>query len=263
MESLYDYGSRAGFWRLYRLFNRMKIPCTVFAVGMALERNPEVCKALMEMMALEDSSAWEVASHGYRWIDYQNVDEETEAEHIRRTVEIHEKLLGRRPVGIYQGKPNIHTRKLVVAEGGFKYDCDSYADDLPYWIRVEGTNKPHLIIPYTLSENDMCFVRAANFPTGEDFGKYLKDSLQYAVEEGRRGHKTMMSVGLHCRLSRPGRVAGLADFIEFAKSQFGSDVWFCTREQIADHWSKNHYPEPVAGTGDEASNRPEKKSKTG
>ena len=261
MESLYDYGSRAGFWRLHRLFNRMKVPCTVFAVGMALERNPEVCRALKEMMEASDddgAAAWEVASHGYRWIDYQNVDEETEREHIRRTVAIHEKLLGRRPVGMYQGKPNVNTRRLVVAEGGFKYDCDSYADDLPYWTDVDGSDEPHLVVPYTLSENDMCFVRPANFPTGDDFGKYLKDNLRYAVEESRDGHPTMMSVGLHCRLSRPGRVAGLADFIQYAKTEFGDDVWICTREQIADHWFMNHYP----SKGDIEGKRPEKKAKT-
>jgi peptidoglycan/xylan/chitin deacetylase (PgdA/CDA1 family) len=126
-----------------------------------------------------------------------------------------------------------------VKEGGFRYDCDSYADDLPYWNTDYG--KPHLVIPYTLSENDMCFVRPANFPTGQLFGDYLKDNLRYAVKEGRKGHPTMMSVGLHCRLSRPGRVAGLEDFLNYAKS-LGDEVWFCTREQIADHWYKHHYP---------------------
>jgi peptidoglycan/xylan/chitin deacetylase (PgdA/CDA1 family) len=151
MESLYDYGSRAGFWRLHRMFTQRNMPCTVFAVGMALERNQQACKAMVD-------AKWEVASHGYRWWDYQNVDPDTEREHIQRTIEIHNNLLGRRPLGFYQGKPNENTRNLIVQEGGFLYDSDSYADDLPYWTMDYG-DKPHLIIPYTLSENDMKFVR--------------------------------------------------------------------------------------------------------
>lgn len=233
MESLFDYGSRAGFWRLHRLFQRIQIPCTVFAVGMALERNPEVCQVFKEM------TDWEIASHGYRWIDYQNVDAATERDHIARTVEIHERLLGKRPVGIYQGKPNVNTRQFVIEHGGFKYDSDSYSDDLPYWNYDYA--KPHLVIPYTLSENDMRFVNPANFATGTEFSTYLKDNLRYAVEEGQQGHPIMMSIGLHCRLSRPGRVAGLAEFMEYAKS-FGKDVWFCTREQVADFWIEHHPP---------------------
>lgn len=290
MESLYDYGSRAGFWRLHRLFTQKKVPCTVFAVGMALERNPQACSAMVE-------AGWEVASHGYRWIDYQNVDEATEREHIARTVEIHEHLLGKRPVGFYQGKvgsndhevwsaffrdrtqvltnshllqPNVNTRKLVVEEGGFLYDSDSYADDLPYWSMDNG-KKPHLIIPYTLSENDMRFVSPNGFSTGQQFSQYLKDTLKFLVEEGRAGHCRMMSVGLHCRIvGRPGRAAALADFMDFAKS-YGKEVWICTRyetthqlirilvhyfvcltadplffgfdrEDIAKHWYDNHYP---------------------
>lgn len=234
MESLYDYGSRAGFWRLLSLFEKKKIPATVFAVGMALERNPAVCHALS---AKKD---WEVASHGYRWIDYQNVDQETEREHISRTVEIHERLLGKRPVGFYQGKPNVNTRRLIVEEGGFKYDSDSYADDLPYWTLDYGDN-PHLIIPYTLSENDMKFCSPNNFATGSEFSMYLKETLAALVEEGKSGSPKMMSIGLHCRLMRPGRAKGLAEFIDYAKS-FRKDVWICTREQIADFWYENHYP---------------------
>jgi peptidoglycan/xylan/chitin deacetylase (PgdA/CDA1 family) len=186
-------------------------------------------------------SGWEVASHGYRWIDYQNVNEDLEREHIERAVEIHSKLLGKRPVGMYQGKPNaVHTRKLVVEEGGFLYDSDSYADDLPYWNMEHG--KPHLVIPYTLSENDMRFVSPNGFSHGGDFSKYLKDSLKYLIEEGRAGSPKMMSVGLHCRLvGRPGRAAGLAEFIDYAKS-FGKDVWICTREDIAKHWYDKYYP---------------------
>jgi allantoinase len=233
MESLYDYGSRAGFWRLHRLLTQKKVTCTVFAVGMALERNPQACKAMVD-------SGWEVASHGYRWIDYQNVSEDEEREHIARAVEIHTKLLGKRPVGIYQGKPNVRTRKLVVEDGSFLYDSDSYADDLPYWTMEHG--KPHLVIPYTLSENDMRFVSPNGFSHGGDFCKYLKDSLKYLVDEGKAGSPKMMSVGLHCRLvGRPGRAAGLAEFIDYAKS-FGKDVWICTREDIAKHWYDKHYP---------------------
>jgi len=171
MESLYDYGSRSGFWRLYRLFNKKKIPCTIFAVGMALERNPIVC---YELQKHED---WEIASHGYRWIDYQNVDVETEREHIKRTVEIHEKLLGKRPAGFYQGKPNVNTRKLVIEEGGFKYDSDSYADDLPYWSM--DYEEPHLIIPYTFTENDMRFTSANGFGCGDHFLSHLKETFKY------------------------------------------------------------------------------------
>jgi peptidoglycan/xylan/chitin deacetylase (PgdA/CDA1 family) len=144
--------------------------CTVFAVGMALERNPLVCKAMVD-------AGWEVASHGYRWWDYQNVDEETEREHMERTIHIHNNLIGKRPLGFYQGKPNANTRKLVVQEGGFLYDSDSYADDLPYWT-MEYENKPHLIIPYTLSENDMRFVSPSGFSNGAEFCQYLKDALK-------------------------------------------------------------------------------------
>lgn len=236
MESLYDYGSRAGFWRLHRLFGTKKLPCTVFACGMALERNPQACKAMMEA-----KPEWEVASHGYRWMDYQNVKEDEEREHIARTIEIHEHLLGKRPVGFYQGKPNVNTRKLVVEEGGFLYDSDSYCDDLPYW-NFEHGKKPHLVIPYTLSENDMRFVSSNGFSTGQDFSQHLKDTLKYLVEEGRAGHCRMMSVGLHCRVvGRPGRAAALAEFMDFAKS-YRSEVWICTREDIAKHWHDNHFP---------------------
>lgn len=244
LESLYEYGSRAGFWRLYRLFTSEKIdlPVTVFAVGMALERNPEVCKAMKE-------AAWEIASHGYRWWDYQDVEEDVEREHIRRTVEIHERVFGKRPVGMYQGKPNINTRKLVMEEGGFLYDSDAYDDDLPYWTshdeeNADGTitKKPHLIIPYTMSENDMRFAIPNGFSHGGEFFTMLKDSLDYLIEEGQGGAPKMMTVGLHCRLvGRPGRAAGLKKFLEYVKS-LGDDVFVCTREEIANHWYQNHYP---------------------
>ena len=236
MESLYEYGSRAGFWRIHELLERKSVPCTVFAVGMALQRNPTAGRAMIR-------SGWEVASHGYRWWDYQTVPEEVEREHISRTVQIHQEVLGNRPVGLYQGKPNVQTRRLCIEEGGFLYDSDSYSDDLPYWCHEVNPLKPHLIIPYTLSENDMRFASPNGFSHGSDFATYLKDSLRYLVEEGRRGSPKMMTVGLHCRLvGRPGRCAGLEEFIDYAKS-FGKDVWICRRDEIARHWYKNHYPD--------------------
>mmetsp|Transcript_45020 Transcript_45020/g.67815 ORF Transcript_45020/g.67815 Transcript_45020/m.67815 type:complete len:239 (-) Transcript_45020:297-1013(-) len=188
---------------------------------------------------------------GYRWWDYQHVDEETEREHIQRTVQIHKDLIGFRPVGMYQGKPNVNTRKFVVEEGGFLYDSDSYSDDLPYWTMDYGTKKkPHLIIPYTLSENDMRFAIPNGFSHGGEFSKYLKDSLRCLVEEGKRGSPKMMSVGLHCRLvGRPGRAAGLEEFLDYAKS-FGDDVWICRRDEIAKHWYKHHYPEGYGNAPD-------------
>mmetsp|Transcript_12923 Transcript_12923/g.34462 ORF Transcript_12923/g.34462 Transcript_12923/m.34462 type:complete len:319 (-) Transcript_12923:142-1098(-) len=238
MESLYDYGARAGFWRLHRLLTSRRVPCTVFACGMALERNEEAAKAMQ-------SAGWEIASHGYRWIDYQEVDEETERDHIAKTVAVHERLFGSKPVGMYQGKPNVNTRKFVIDQGNFIYDNDSYADDLPYWTFEFG--KPHLIVPYTLSENDMRFAIPNGFSHGGEFVTYLKDSLDYMVAEGRAGHPRMMSVGLHCRLvGRPGRAAGLAAFLSHALG-YGDEVWITTREQIARHWYRHHYP---AGHGE-------------
>ena len=172
MESLYDYGARAGFWRLHRLFTSKKIPVTVFAVGMALERNIQAAGAMKE-------AEWEVASHGYRWIDYSEVDEQTELEHITRTIEIHQSLLGKRPFGFYQGKPNENTRRLIVEEGGFLYDSDSYADDLPYWCLEYASGRPHLVIPYTLTENDMRFVsQGGSFADGTEFARHLKETLR-------------------------------------------------------------------------------------
>jgi len=232
MESLYEYGSRAGFWRLHRMFTERRMTLTVYAVGLALEQNPDAAVAMKE-------AGWEVASHGYRWIDYQNVDEATEREHIRKTIEIHKKLLGERPLGIYQGKPNSNTRRLVVEEGGFLYDSDSYADDLPYWNYEYG--KPHLIIPYTLDANDMRFATNQGFNCGDQFYTYLKDAFDYLREEGAKGFPKMMSVGLHCRLvGRPGRAAALARFLDYVKSC--GDAWVTTRLDIAQHWIKNHPP---------------------
>lgn len=237
MESLYDFGSRAGFWRLHRLLTRKKVPCTVFAVGMALQRNREAALAMAH-------AGWEVASHGYRWIDYQCVPEAEEAQHIAQTIEVHEQLLGHRPVGIYQGKPNQHTRQLV-SQAGFLYDSDSYADEIPYWSTdaLQWGGRPHLVIPYTLSENDMRFVTPNGFSHGREFSTYLIDHLDYLVREANEtgGTGKMMSLGLHCRLAgRAGRAAGLDVFLDHAKS-YGDQVWICRRDEIAKHWYENFW----------------------
>jgi putative urate catabolism protein len=230
VESLYDYGARAGFWRLHRILSEHKIPVTVYAVGMALERNPDAGKAMKE-------SGWEVASHGYRWIDYQYVSPSVEREHIKKTIAIHERVLGERPLGIYQGKPNANTRRLVVEEGGFLYDSDSYADDLPYWNYEHG--RPHLILPYTLDNNDMRFSQSLE---GERFFQYLKNAFDVLYDEGATAPK-MMTVGLHCRIvGRPGRAGGLIKFLEYVQSKTG--VWLARRIDIARHWNTVHPPQP-------------------
>jgi len=231
MESMYEYGSRAGFWRLHRLFTSHGLPLTVYAVAMAMERNPEAVAAMVE-------ADWEIASHGYRWIDYQYIGAETEREHIRKAVEIHTRVAGSRPLGFYQGRISPHTRFLVVEEGGFLYDADSYADDLPYWTTEFG--KPHLIIPYTLDNNDMRFSTYAGFNSGDQFLTYLRDAFDTLYAEGQDTPK-MMSVGLHCRLAgRPGRTAALARFLDHVQSH--EKVWICRRVDIARHWHKHYYP---------------------
>ncbi|RZM76079.1 allantoinase PuuE [Leptolyngbya iicbica] len=229
MESMYEYGSRAGFWRLHRLFTQRQLPVTVYAVAMALERNPDAGKAMIE-------ASWEVASHGYRWIDYQYVSADTEREHIRKAIEIQTQVIGSRPLGFYQGRMSPNTRRLVMEEGGFLYDADSYADDLPYW--VGGSDRPHLVIPYTLDNNDMRFATAQGFNSGEQFFTYLKDAFDLLYAEGETAPK-MMSVGLHCRLSgRPGRAAALARFLDYVQSH--EQVWICRRVDIARHWHEHH-----------------------
>ncbi|DAZ99663.1 TPA: hypothetical protein N0F65_001900 [Lagenidium giganteum] len=233
MESLYEYGSRAGFWRLHRVFTERQIPVTVYAVGLALEKNPDAGRAMVE-------AGWEVASHGYRWIDHQNVDEATEREHIRKTIQVHERVIGKRPVGIYQGKPNTSTRRLVVEEGGFLYDSDAYNDDLPYWNHEYG--RPHLVIPYTLNNNDMKFVSMQGFNSGDQFFTYLKDAFDVLLAEGRAGQPKMMSIGLHCRVvAHPGRIAALIRFLDYVLKH-RDDVWICKREEIAQHWYTHHLP---------------------
>jgi putative urate catabolism protein len=229
MESLYEYGSRAGFWRLHRLFQEYELPCTVFAVALALQKNPDAARAMVE-------AGWEVASHGLRWIDYQDMPEEEERRHIAEAVRIHTEVVGTRPLGLYQGKPSPNTRRLLVEEGGFSYDADSYGDDLPYWTKVEG--EQHLIVPYTLDTNDMRFVTASGFGNGDQFFAYLKDAFDCLYEEGATSAR-MMSVGLHGRIvGRPGRIQGLRKFMEYVKSF--DDVWVCRRIDIAQHWRSHH-----------------------
>ena len=229
MESLYEYGSRSGFWRLHKLFQEKKIPITIFGVGMALEKNPEICKAIK-------NANYEVASHGWRWIDYQSVKKSEEKKHMKLVIKKIKEIFGERPLGWYTGRCSPNTRDLVFEEGGFLYDSDSYSDDLPYWeIRKK---KKQLIIPYTLDNNDMRFVANQGFNTGDHFFTYLKDSFDALYEEGKTNPK-MMSVGLHCRLvGRPGRIQSLKRFLEYVLSH--EDVWICKRIDIAKHWIKNY-----------------------
>ena len=231
MESLYEYGSRAGFWRLMRLFAERQLPLTVFAAGMALERNPEAASAMAE-------AGHEVASHGWRWIDYQYVPEDIEREHMGRAIEAIKRLTGTRPVGWYTGRTSPNTLRLVAEHGGFLYSADSYADDLPYWVRVSG--KRLLMVPYTLDANDMRFATAQGFNTGKQFFAYLKATFDQLYREGETAPR-MMSVGLHCRLAgRPGRAEALARFLDYVQGH--DKVWVCRRAQIARHWHKHHAP---------------------
>lgn len=232
MESIYEYGSRVGVWRLKNLFDRYMVPVTVFAVGMAVERYPQPVQAL-------HAAGHEICSHGYRWIDYQYVDEATEREHMLRAIRAIEDATGERPLGWYTGRTSPNTRSLVVGEGGFIYDADDYSDELPFWNYQHG--KPHLVIPYTLDVNDMRFATSQGFNSGAQFLQYLKDSFDVLYAEGATSAR-MMSVGLHCRLSgRPGRFAALKAFLRYARSH--DDVWFCRRIDIARHWQKFHPPE--------------------
>jgi allantoinase len=229
MESLYEYGSRAGFWRLHKLFQEKKIPITIFGVGMALEKNPEICKAIK-------SAGYEVASHGWRWIDYQNVKKSEEKKHMQLAIKTHKNIFGERPNGWYTGRCSPNTRDLVMEDGGFLYDSDSYSDDLPYW-ETRGKKK-QLVIPYTLDNNDMRFATNQGYNTGDHFFTYLKDSFDALYEEGKTSPK-MMSVGLHCRLiGKPGRIQSLKKFLDYVLEH--EDVWLCKRIDIAKHWIKNY-----------------------
>jgi len=230
MESIYEYGSRAGFWRLWRLFVEKNVPVTVYGVATALARNPDVVAAMKE-------ADWEIASHGLKWIEYANMAEDEERGHMREAIRIHEEVSGARPLGWYTGRCSMQTRKLVMEEGGFLYDSDSYADDLPYW--VDGPAGDHLVIPYTLDANDMRFATPQGFNSGDQFFSYLKDSFDTLYAEGEAGAPKMMSIGLHCRLvGRPGRIAALRRFIDYAAGH--DQVWLARRIDIAWHWHAHH-----------------------
>ena len=229
MESIYEYGSRRGFWRIYKNFNDRKIPLTIFGVGLALEKNKEICLAIKE-------SNFEIVSHGYKWIDYQFINEDIEKEHIIKSYEIIKSIFGEYPLGWYTGRTSPNTRRLIVENTNVIYDSDSYSDDLPYWEKIN--DKQHLIIPYTLDNNDMRFATNQGFNSGEQFFQYLKDSFDCLYKEGETNPK-MMSIGLHCRLiGRPGRIQSLLKFLDYIQ-QF-KDVWICKRKEIAEHWYQNY-----------------------
>jgi putative urate catabolism protein len=229
MESMFEYGSRAGFWRLWRVFGERKLKTTVFGVATALKRNPEVVAAMKE-------AGWDIASHSLKWIEHKDMSEEKERSEIAEAVRVHTEAVGARPLGWYTGRSSINTLRLLMESGGFLYLCDAYADDLPYWIKTAGI-EPHLVIPYTLDANDMRFVNAQGFGGGDQFFSYLKDSFDVLYAEGETSPK-MMSVGLHCRLvGRPGRAAALMRFLDYVLQH--ERVWVPTRLQIAQHWHAN------------------------
>lgn len=231
MESIYEYGSRAGFWRLWRLFTGHGLPVTVYGIATAMARNPEAAAAMGE-------AGWEIASHGLKWIDYRDVPEAEERRHIAEAIRIQAELTGARPLGFYQGRSSENTLRLAMEEGGFLYLADSYADDLPYW--VEGPAGPQLIVPYTLDANDMRFATAQGFNSGDQFFSYLRDSFDTLYEEGAETPR-MLSVGLHCRLAgRPGRLAALARFLDYVQGR--ERVWVARRLDIARHWVHRHPP---------------------
>jgi len=242
MESLYEYGSRAGLWRLLRMFEERRLPLTVFGVAMALQRNPEAVAAFREL-------GHEIACHGLRWISYQNVDEATERAHMKEAVDIIRDLTGSAPLGWYTGRDSPNTRRLVVEHGGFRYDADYYGDDLPFWQRVEHTDAggqpavtPQLIVPYTLDTNDMRFAAMQGFNSGTQFFDYLKDAFDVLYAEGDPhglNRPKMLSIGLHCRLvGRPARAAALARFLDYVQGH--ADVWIARRIDIAEHWHTHH-----------------------
>ncbi len=229
MESIYEYGSRSGVWRILRIFKQRGIRLTIFAVSSALGKNPQVTEAFVE-------SGHEIASHGFRWINYQQVSEDIERQHIKFAVEEITRLTGKAPLGWYTGRDSPNTRRLVVEHGGFIYDSDSYADDLPYWVQIG--DKPHLVVPYSLDTNDMRFVTVQGFNSGEQFYHYLKDAFDVLYEEGSQFPK-MLSIGLHCRIiGRPGRAKSLARFLDYILSH--DYVWLPSRIEIARHWLESH-----------------------
>jgi putative urate catabolism protein len=227
MESMYEYGSRAGFWRLHRLFTEYKLPITVFGVTMAMQRNPEAVHAMLD-------ANWEIASHGMRWIHYQDMQEDTERELIDASIDLHKSLTGKKPAGWYTGRTSPNTLKLIAERDDVVYCADSYADDLPYYDKHY--SKPLLMVPYTLDTNDMRFATPQGFNNGEQFYQYLKDAFDTLYAEGTTSPK-MLSIGLHCRIiGRPARIMALRRFIDYVNQH--SDVWVCTREDIARHWLK-------------------------
>lgn len=238
MESIYEYGSRAGVWRILREFERRGLPLTVFGIGMALERNPDVARAFVEL-------GHEIAGHGYRWIHYQSVPEEVEREHMRRCIEIIQGITGEHPQGWYTGRDSPNTRRLVADDGGFLYDSDYYGDDLPFWtevVRTDGGVSPQLIVPYTLDTNDMRFATPQGFNTGEQYFTFLKDAFDVLYAEGETTPK-MLSIGMHCRLvGRPSRFAGLQRFLDYVQKH--DKVWICRRVDIARHWKQHHPYQP-------------------
>ncbi len=232
VESLFEYGSRVGFWEILRVLRERGVDCTVFAVGMALERNPEAAAAMA-------ASGLEVACHGQRWLDYQYIPEPVERSHMRRNIEIITRLIGRRPVGWYTGRPGPNTRRLVVEAGGFLYDSDAYNDDVPWWTRVGAAD--HLVIPYSFDTNDSRLQRGGDFATGEDFFAYCRDAFDWLYKSGCEGRPRMMTVGLHGRIiGRPGRLGALARLLDHFQDHDG--VWLCSRERIARHWIALHPP---------------------
>lgn len=232
VESLFDYGTRAGFWRILRLFREHGLPLTAFVCGRSLELVPEAGRALA-------ADGHELAGHGYRWIDHSAVSAAVEAEQIAKTVDLIARIAGRRPVGWYSGRSSANTRGLLIAAGGFLYDSDSYSDDLPYWLSF--SSGPHLVVPYALDTNDARYYLAPGFASGRDFFAYLRDALAYLRREAECGAKKMMSVGLHGRITgRPARAAALARFLEHLRRC--PDVWVCRREEIARHWIAAHPP---------------------
>ncbi len=230
VESNFEYGSRVGFWEIMRILRERRVAATVYAVGMALERNPDAVAEIAE-------SGFEVACHGQRWIDYQSVAEDAERADMLRNVEVITRLIGQRPLGWYTGRPGPNTRRLVVATGGFLYDSDAYNDDLPYWVRVGG--RPHLVIPHSFDNNDSRLQRGGDFATGDDFFTYCRDAFDWLYRLGSEGRPRMMTVSLHARIiGRPGRIGALVRLLDHMQRHEG--VWLCKREAIARHWTLHH-----------------------
>ncbi len=234
MESIYEYGSRSGVWRLLKEFKQRGLPLTIFAVATALQRHPELTQYLQQ-------EQHEIACHGLKWIHYQQVDKHIEQQHMQQAVAIIKDLTGKTPAGWYTGRDSPNTRQLVVEQGGFTYDSDYYGDDLPLWQNVklsDGSSKPHLIVPYTLDTNDMRFASPQGFNSGDQFYQYLRDSFDVLYKEGEESPK-MLSIGLHCRIAgRPGRFAALQRFLDYIQQH--DKVWICQRLEIANHWMQHH-----------------------